>query len=602
MEVNVPGILNIFRKKIINTTIDFTIDLDNQGRHAVEVYIAIDGEKEKIQNIQEIWNYGSIFKRNNKQFTISLESMEILHAMRSLNPIITDDGRMIFDVFPPVLKYLRSKKIKETEKSKTELKISDTPLKQGTNIDYDPNKGLIVETGYRQEETQKLIAPEDIKIIADGSYARIGNTFYPTSKENTKPEVKRWLDAKLEVIALDKIPEFFKRDLVFLKTKLGEVLTEKANAIEIINKPLKPKISVRKDETEWLEFKIDYISDKYELSYEMIKKQKNEYVHLDDYKWVHIDNDIIKNTEMNIRELGADRTPTGFRIPINQFFSLEEFVEQIGGIKEVTAEYQRFLEEITDFKTDEYFKLPEEIETCLTSNGIRLRPYQRAGIHWLVWLTNHYLHGILADDMGLGKTIQTIATIRLAYEKEKTPRHTLIICPKSVIHFWSREIRRCYPQARLCEYVGASRNRLLFNDSETTIFITTYETVARDSSYIHPIPFYFVVLDEATKIKNPGTQRTKVIKGINALHRIALSGTPIENRPAELWSLFDFLMKGHLGKSHKQFVNLFENPITLGNNESANTLSKRIRPFLLRRLKKDVAKDLPEKIELDEWV
>ena len=80
-----PGLLNIFRKKIINTTIDFTIDLDNQGRHAVEVYIAIDGEKEKIQNIQEIWNYGSIFKRNNKQFTISLESMEILHAMRSLN-------------------------------------------------------------------------------------------------------------------------------------------------------------------------------------------------------------------------------------------------------------------------------------------------------------------------------------------------------------------------------------------------------------------------------------------------------------------------------------------------------------------------------------
>ena len=480
--------------------------------------------------------------------------------------------------------------------------ITDTPLKLGANIDYDPNKGLIVETGYRQEETQKLIAPEDIKIIADGSYARIGNTFYPTSEENTKPEVKRWLDAKLEVIALDKIPEFFKRDLVFLKTKLEEVLTEKANAIEIINKPLKPKISVRKDEPEWLDFKIDYISDKYELSYEMIKKQKNEYVHLDDYKWVHIDNDIIKNTEMNLGKLGANRTTTGFRIPINQFFSLEEFIEQIGGIKEVTAEYQRFLEEITDFKTDEYFKLPEEIETCLTSNGIRLRPYQRAGIHWLVWLTNHYLHGILADDMGLGKTIQTIVTIRLAYEKEKTPRHTLIICPKSVIHFWSREIRRCYPQARLCEYVGASRNRLLFNDSETTIFITTYETVARASSYIHSIPFYFVVLDEATKIKNPDAQRTKVIKGINALHRIALSGTPIENRPAELWSLFDFLMKGHLGKSHKQFVNLFENPITSGNNESANTLSKRIRPFLLRRLKKDVAKDLPEKIELDEWV
>lgn len=108
-------------------------------------------------------------------------------------------------------------------------------------------------------------------------------------------------------------------------------------------------------------------------------------------------------------------------------------------------------------------------------------------------------------------------------------------------------------------------------------------------------------MDEATKIKNPDTQRTKTIKGINSLHRIALSGTPIENRPAELWSLFDFLMRGHLG-TYSQFVNFYEKPITLGNNDSTNTLSKRIRPFILRRLKENVAKDLPEKIEIDEWV
>ncbi len=590
-------------KKHIKLPLEFSLDLDAQGRHVIETFINIDGKKEKIKNISEIWNYGYNFERNKKNYIISLDSLEILHSIRSLNPIVTDDGKLISEVCPPILKYIRSKKnyINESERSKTELKISDKPLKPGANVDYDPKKGLIVETGYRQEGKSGLIDRGKINITEDGNYARIDNTFFPVSEKKKEPDIENWLNVRQHTIDHNNIPEFFKRDLVLLKSKLGAILTDKANAIEIVDEPLMPKVSVRKNEPGWLDFEINYIAGGFELPSYLIKKAKSDYICPDDYKWIHIDKSVTKGIENELHKLGAEQTTTGFRIPITQFFSLEEFIEKIGGIKEVTAEYKKFLDEITDFKTDENYKLPGEIESCLDSHGINLRPYQRAGVHWLSWLTNHYLHGILADDMGLGKTIQTITTIRLFYEKENIQKHSLIICPKSVVHFWNREIKRGFPQARIYEYIGSSRNGKLFDNPEAIIFITTYETIVRDKSFIHSVPFYFVVLDEATKIKNPDTLRTKIIKGINSLHRIALSGTPIENRPAELWSLFDFLMRGHLG-TYSQFVNFYEKPITLGNNDSTNTLSKRIRPFILRRLKKNVAKDLPEKIEIDEWV
>jgi SNF2 family DNA or RNA helicase len=132
------------------------------------------------------------------------------------------------------------------------------------------------------------------------------------------------------------------------------------------------------------------------------------------------------------------------------------------------------------------------------------------------------------------------------------------------------------------------------------IFLTSYDIVTRDIDILKTIPFLFVVLDEGTKIKNPQTKRTIAVKQLNAAHRISLSGTPIENRPAELWSIFDFLMKGHLG-TYRNFISKFEKPILKGDISSPAELAKRIHPFILRRLKEDVAKDLPEKIQMEEW-
>lgn len=594
------GLRNRFRKaRLMDLPLEFTLDLDDQGRHVARVYTVIEDQREQVEDIRNLWSYGFILEGEEGRYTVGNESLETLLAMRSLNPEIRQDGKMVFEVCPPVLRYLRTREsIYETGESQ-ELQIADKPLEPASSIDYEPGKGLTVKAGYRQEGRDDLITSDQFELTPDEGYVRIEKMFYPVDR-NLNPNVREWLDRVTTTISLDGIPEFFKRDLVLLKTQMGAVLTVSASAIRIIDSRFEPRVRVDSGEPGWLDFQVDYTVGGYELPHDLIRKVKERYVRGDENTWIWLDSEIIAETEKNLRELGAEITAEGFRVPITKFASLEEFIEQIGGIRELSAEYSRFLDQITDFQADEKFMLPADFEVRLTSRGIELRPYQRAGIHWLNWLMEHHLHGILADDMGLGKTIQTIATMGLGYREQEIAQHSLIVCPKSVVHFWAREIKRCIPDATVYEYSGPSRNRRLWKASKPVIFISTYETVARDVGLIRTIPLFFLVLDEATKIKNPDAQRTRAIKSLNSVHRVALSGTPIENRPAELWSLFDFLMKGHLG-SHGRFVRVFDNPITSGDDSAALRLSRRIRPFILRRLKEEVAKDLPEKIDMDEW-
>lgn len=392
MAVNILETFKQFFVKSIpkDVSLEFNLDLNENGRHVVETYMTIDGLRETVKNINEISNYGFIFERNGKRYTISKESLEAILSMRSLNPVIEENGRMHFEVCPPVLNYLRSKKhlVNESSKSKDEVKIFDEPLKPSVRIDYDKNSGLKINAGYSQEGNKEIVSQENLSITPDGGYVRIGNKFYPV-QENIDSETKHLLDIKQKTVLLDEIPEFFKRDLVILKTKLTVNLSKDASAITIIDKPFKTTISIDKDEKGWLDFKIDYAVGDFKIPHNAVVGSNKEYLHLDDNNWVHLDKNSIKKNEKYLNEVGAQATKEGFRLPIEQFFTLEDLIEKIGGIKEVTAAYKHFLDEITDFHANESFKLPEKIENCIASRGIQLRPYQRAGIHWLDCLIAH---------------------------------------------------------------------------------------------------------------------------------------------------------------------------------------------------------------------
>ncbi len=225
-----------------------------------------------------------------------------------------------------------------------------------------------------------------------------------------------------------------------------------------------------------------------------------------------------------------------------------------------------------------------------------LRSYQKYGAKWLSYLAEHKLGGCLADDMGLGKTIQTISLLSSAYQTaSESLLPSLVVMPKSLIANWQEELKRFAPELDVYVYYGTERNlSIAINHS---IILTTYALVRNDIEDLQKIQFEYLILDEVQAIKNTGSQSSKSAVLLNGKHRFALSGTPMENNVGELYSLFRFLNPSMFG-SEAEFSREFLTPIQKnGDMQAAEDLSRKIRPFILRRLKQDVAKELPQRTE-----
>ena len=264
---------------------------------------------------------------------------------------------------------------------------------------------------------------------------------------------------------------------------------------------------------------------------------------------------------------------------------------------------------IRNMKTveDNDFEVPVSLESIL-------RGYQKTGFLWLKTLSSNGFGGILADDMGLGKTLQVICYLLSEYEEgleqkteesteekkaDKKERNTLIVTPASLVYNWKSELERFAPQLTGKIVVGTAlqRQEILESTEEKDILITSYDLLRRDIEYYKKYHFRHQIIDEAQYIKNHSTQAAKAVKKIQADTRFALTGTPVENRLSELWSIFDYLMPGFL-YTYTRFRAELEQPIVQHDSEEARErLRKMIRPFVLRRLKKDVLQDLPEKVE-----
>ena len=239
--------------------------------------------------------------------------------------------------------------------------------------------------------------------------------------------------------------------------------------------------------------------------------------------------------------------------------------------------------------------LPEV--TAPASLQATLRPYQLQGLGWLQFLRSHSLGGVLADDMGLGKTLQTLAHVLTEKEAGRLDRPVLVIAPVSLMGNWRREAERFAPSLRTLVLHGKDRHgeatKIPFND----LVIAPYSLLGRDRERWQAQNWHLVVLDEAHNIKNANTDAAQVAGQLNTRHRLCLSGTPMENHLGELWSLFHFLMPGFLS-SQARFKQLFRTPIEkFGDTEALRQLRQRVTPFMLRRHKKDVATDLPDKQE-----
>jgi superfamily II DNA or RNA helicase len=226
-----------------------------------------------------------------------------------------------------------------------------------------------------------------------------------------------------------------------------------------------------------------------------------------------------------------------------------------------------------------------------------LRPYQQEGLSWLQFLREYELAGVLADDMGLGKTVQALAHLLVEKEAGRLNQPALVIAPTSLMVNWRQEAERFAPSLRTLVLHGPDRKSRFGDIASHDLVLTTYPLLPRDAEYLLGVSFHLLILDEAQFIKNPKTQWAQLVCQLQARHRLCLSGTPMENHLGELWSLFNFLLPGFLG-DETRFRALFRNPIEKGNEDRRQLLARRIAPFLLRRRKEEVVKELPPKTEI----
>jgi superfamily II DNA or RNA helicase len=357
---------------------------------------------------------------------------------------------------------------------------------------------------------------------------------------------------------------------------------------------LKPHIIVKGSGIDWFSVSAEWEMEGLKLSpadLERLQSATGRFVKLPDAGWMELDVEAVQSAHETFADLGMDGlVPVPQKISIGQAAHLDETsLLKFGDTPQALA----LRENLATFKGIVDTPIPPGIHA-------ELRPYQKDGFDFLCHLSRIKLGGVLADDMGLGKTLQTLTWISWMQKEARDPKPVLVICPASVLHNWRREANKFTPHLKvLVLESGAARHNLRKQIPEHDIIVTNYALLRRDLEALQKFSFRAIILDEAQFIKNPGAQVTHSVKQLKAEQRLALTGTPLENRLLDLWSIVDFVQPTYLA-TQDHFLSTYE---PKGENaESAQRIARRrlsakLRPLMLRRLKKQVAQDLPDRIE-----
>lgn len=358
---------------------------------------------------------------------------------------------------------------------------------------------------------------------------------------------------------------------------------------------LRPKLMVQGSGIDWFSVCAAWEAEGLKLTpadLERLQTATGRFVKLPDGGWMELDCAAVHSAHEAMADLGLDSlSPVPQRVPLLHAAQLgDETLQRFADQPHAKSLRQR----LADFAGIAATPLPPSVQA-------EMRPYQKDGFDFLCHLTRLNLGGILADDMGLGKTLQTLAWLAwMRAQHAKKPKPSLVICPASVLHNWQREANRFTPELKvLVLESGAARHNLRHQIPQHDLIVTNYALLRRDLAALLKFEFRALVLDEAQFIKNPTAQVTQSVKQLRAEQRLALTGTPLENRLLDLWSIADFVQPNYLG-SQSSFTENYEpkGPDAAWSQKVARRrLSAKLRPLLLRRLKRQVAQDLPDRIE-----
>ena len=395
----------------------------------------------------------------------------------------------------------------------------------------------------------------------------------------------------------DKIYNFLANDIEIYMQKFEVLATENFKSKEI-RKPKIGTIGVKVENNllsiDLKKLNIDMeelknVMQKYQLKKKYFRLKDGSFLNLEENQDIEFLDKLITGMDIDYKDLEKD----SIKLPVSRSLYLNELLKREENINaSKSGEFQKIVNDLEKDNINDEIVIPHEMENVL-------RDYQKTGFKWLKVLDAYNFGGILADDMGLGKTLQVLSVILDYKQNDKEQRTSIVVCPSSLSLNWLSEAKKFVPDLKVSVIKGNAKDRekIIKNIKKYDLVITSYDLLKRDIEIYKEVNYNFkyIIADEAQYMKNSTTQNAKAIKQLNGTTRFALTGTPIENSLAELWSIFDFAMPGYLF-SYKKFKTIYEIPIVKENDEKAmKRLKMLIAPFILRRNKKDVLTELPEK-------
>ena len=575
-----------------NPNIEFSLEMKNKQEvkltHNLDNYnyIIIDGKKYTYIIIDEfiyrakknvkntIFKLLEIYKKNHIN-EIKFNKKQLPDFFALIEPRIKDNLVINID----------KKDIKEYIPEELGVKIF---------LDYNENNLITAEVKFCYGETEFNPIDESKKI----NIAR--NAIKETECLNQLRKTGFMLDAqnkRFVLVSEEAIYNFITKDIELYMDKFEVMVTDNFKAKKI-KEPQLGNIGI-KIENNLLIINLENIQyDKNEIK-EILQRYalKKKYYRLKDGSFINLEDneniEFLNNLESGLGISYEEIENGTITLPIYRSMYMEKILNKLNKNKVKKEDsYVEFIKDTSKEKESEIIKLPKNLKGDL-------REYQKNGFQWLQTLEKYNLGGILADDMGLGKTIQVIALLQKYNEETENALPSIVIAPSSLTLNWKNEVNKFAPTLNTLVINGnlELRKEKIKNIKKYNLIITSYDLLKRDLELYEKenIVFKYSIADEAQYIKNSNTQNAKALKSINSETKFALTGTPIENSLAELWSIFDYIMPEYLFK-YKKFKQLYEVPIVKENDvDSMKKLKMLIEPFILRRTKKEVLTELPEK-------
>ena len=532
--------------------------------------------------------------RLTKEFEKS--SMRLLEIFR--NNYLTevhlakDDLKQLFSIIVPKVKNA----IQLGNVSEEEIEIyKPKKLISKVYLDFDEHNYLVADLRFTYGETEINPLDEKQKVNIPRNMLEEANVLNAFKKSGFMFDVK---NLRFILPNNDKIYEFLTKDITYYMQKFEVMATDNFKNKEIA----KPKIGLLgiKIENDLLAINLEKMNVNIEELKDIMKQYhlKKKYHRLKDGTFLSLeDNSEIEFIDKLVSGIGKDSEKleeTEIILPVNRALYLNQLLKSIKGTEIIkNSEYKKIVRDLEKDIGDEEVEIPSNLNASL-------RYYQKIGFKWLSVLDKYHFGGILADDMGLGKTIQILAIIlKYINENQENKKASIVVSPSSLTLNWYNEAKKFAPTLKVCVIRGNNKERKEIIDKieNYDLIITSYDLLKRDIELYKnkKYKFRFAIADEAQYLKNSNTQNAKAIKSILADTRFALTGTPIENSLAELWSIFDFIMPEYLF-GYKEFKHEYEIPIVKEQDEEAmKKLKMLIEPFVLRRTKKEVLTELPEK-------